>query len=384
MRLTRSWILVALAAALGCGGGSGSHPDGAAAGATGSAGTTGSAGATSAAGTTGATAGTTGSAGAMSPAGSTGTAGATGAAGADGGAGSAGAMADASVATDAPTTSPDAATSTCGSCTAYAAPTLAGHVAATGLDNLSGMAASWKNPGVIFGHNDRNNAQIYAMGPDGSPRARYVLTGAAAVDPEDLGVGPCPAGTCLFLADIGDNAASRASIAIFRVTEPTVPAAATGDVSVTFDRFAVTYEDGAHNAEGLLVEPKTGALYVVTKPAMGQASSVYRLPHPLAAGMNQAVKVATLPIPKATDKQASAAAAHPCGRGFVVRTYDKLYEFRIAPGAAFETAFAAAPVAIPWATEPQSEAVSYLPDGTGILSSGEGVGAPLERAGCAP
>jgi hypothetical protein len=274
----------------------------------------------------------------------------------------------------------------CGACTAYGAPKLLANVGPTALDALSGATVGWKNPDVIFGHNDRNNAEIFALGFDGALRARYVLAGATGVDPEDLGVGPCPAGTCLFLADIGDNNAVRASIAIFRLTEPSVPTTPIATpVSVAAERFVVAYEDGPHNAEGLLVEPKTGALYIVTKPPLGQPSSVYRLPHPLSAtGMNQAVKVVTLSVPRAGDRQASAAAAHPCGLGFVVRTYNALYEFRVPAGAPFEQAFTATPIVVPSADERQSEAVSYLADGRGILTSGEGVGAPIFRSGCAP
>jgi hypothetical protein len=153
-------------------------------------------------------------------------------------------------------------------------------------------------------------------------------------------------------------------------------------MSVTFERFPFTYPDGQHNAEGLLVEPKTGALYVITKLAAGMPSAVYALPHPLAATGNMAHKVADLPVPKSGDSPATSASAHPCGTGFLLRTSERVYEFRIAAGAAFETAFAATPVSISSATEPQSEAISYQPDGRGYFSSGETASAPLFQVSC--
>ncbi len=71
-----------------------------------------------------------------------------------------------------------------------------------------------------------------------------------------------------------------------------------------------------------------------------------------------------------------------CGLGFVVRTYDRLYEFRIAASAPFETAFAATPAMLPAAEEVQSEAVTYAADGRAVLTTGEGAAAPIFQVGC--
>jgi hypothetical protein len=275
--------------------------------------------------------------------------------------------------------------SACTACTSYGTPMMTGRVQVADLDNLSGMAVSWKNPGVLFAHNDMTQAHVFALAPDGRLLARYSLSAAGAVDIEDIGVGPCDAagGTCLFLSDIGGNLGARADFAIFRLAEPQVPVTANATaMPVTFERFSFTYPDGQHNAEGLLVEPKTGALYVVTKVAAGMPSAVYALPHPLAASGNMARKVADLPVPKSGDSPATSASAHPCGLGFLLRTGERVYEFRIAVGAAFETAFAAAPVSLASATEPQSEAISYRPDGRGYFSSGETPSAPIFEAAC--
>jgi hypothetical protein len=257
-------------------------------------------------------------------------------------------------------------------------------VQAAELANLSGMAASWRNPGVLFALNDMTEARVYALAPDGRLLARFQLASAGAVDLEDMGVGPCSGGTCLTLADIGGNLSARTEFALYRIAEPAVPAAGSSTVTtVSFERFRFAYPDGSHNAEGLLVEPTSGAIYVVTKLAAGQASAVYGLPHPLSAtALNMARKVADLPVPRAGDMPATAASAHPCGRGFLVRTGNTAYEFRIAAGAAFESAFAATPTAVPAGTEPQSEAITYRPDGLGYYSSGEMGSAPIFAVAC--
>lgn len=280
----------------------------------------------------------------------------------------------------------DARGAVCEACASYGTPALLGHVATTALAELSGVTASWANPGVLFAHNDRNRAVVYALSRAGALLATYQLEGAPAMDIEDVGIGPCPQGTCVVLADIGGNlSASRTEFGIFRFAEPRVTAEATSaPVTVAFERFRFAYEDGAnHNAEGLLVEPRSGALYVVTKVAAGQPSAVYRLPHPLVANVvNRAMKLADLPVPRAGDMPLSAAAAHPCGLGFVVRTYNAVYEFRIPAGASFDDAFRATPTALPAANEPQSEGITYEADGRGYVSSGEGAGAPIYGVGC--
>ena len=273
----------------------------------------------------------------------------------------------------------------CAICTDYAAPVLLANAGVSELANLSGAAVSHRNTGVIFAHNDGAEVDVYALGEDGKQLGRFTLPDAGAVDVEDMEVGPCPAGTCLYLGDIGGNRSSRTEYNVLRATEPEVsPAKPAGDVTLTFERFRFSYDDGAaHNAEGLMVDPQTGTAYVITKLSPGQASAAYRLPNPMVTGsVNTATKVADLPVPASSDKEATAASAQPCGGGFILRTYNTVYEFRIAAGAPFEDAFRATPVTVPAATETQSEAISYRPDGRGYITSGEGASAPIYQVLC--
>jgi hypothetical protein len=250
------------------------------------------------------------------------------------------------------------------------------------LDALSGLASSRKHPGVIYAHNDHDRPNVYALNMSGQLLTRYDLD-VSATDTEDIAVGSCPAGSCVYFADIGDNAAARASYAVYRFAEPDVPATPSDQhQNVAFERFPFMYEDGSHNAEGLFVAPDGSAIYIVTKPASG-AASVYRIAQPyLTTGMNRAVKAADLPIPSADDEQTSAAAGHPCGLGFLVRTYNKVYEFRIAHGMPFESAFGVQPSVAAMPDEMQSEGIDYFPDGRGFVSSGEGRSAPVMATRC--
>ena len=284
-------LLVAFLCAGGCGGGNGPG------GTSGAGGMSGIGGASQAGGTPGVS-GTSGVAGALDRAahrragasgarasGSPGTAGAGGVGGAPATAGTGGATAG------------SGGSATCGGCAAYGTPVRTGQTPAE-LDNLSGMTASWRNPGVLFAHNDMTQATVFALATDGHLLARFALVNAGAVDIEDIAVGPCPGGTCLYLADSGGNlSASRVEFAIYRIAEPAVPAGGTtATTNVSFERFRFAYPDGAnHNAESLLVDPATGALYIITKVAAGQPSTAYALPSPPStSGVNTLRKVADL------------------------------------------------------------------------------------------
>ena len=80
-------------------------------------------------------------------------------------------------------------------------------------------------------------------------------------------MGRCPAGSCIYVGDVGDNAAKRKRITVYRIAEPTDAA---GSATVT-DVFHATYPDGAHDAEALLLAPD-GRLHVVTEGGIPASS----------------------------------------------------------------------------------------------------------------
>src|SRR5262249_3978534 len=138
-----------------------------------------------------------------------------------------------------PTASP------CGACAAYASPRESGRVSEPALRELSGLAASRVHAGVYYAHNDSGDrARVVALDARGSALGEFRLAGATATDWEDIAVGPCPRGSCVYLADTGDNDANRPEIALYRVEEPPAPRAHAAPVDVAFERFAFRYPDG--------------------------------------------------------------------------------------------------------------------------------------------
>jgi hypothetical protein len=187
----------------------------------------------------------------------------------------------------------------------------------------------------------------------------------------------------VYLADIGGNISSRTSYAIVRLPEPMVsPGQVASTTALTAEKLTFSYPDSAvHNAESLVVDPGSDKIYVITKEASGP-STVYRLTGTFGGPAVVAEKVVTLTVPKTADGPATGGSAQPCGAGFLLRTNTVLYEFRIAAGAAFESAFAATPRLVPLLVETQGEAVTYRPDGRGYLNTGEGAMQPINQVGC--
>jgi hypothetical protein len=171
------------------------------------------------------------------------------------------------------------------------------------------------------------------------------------VDVEALA--PGRAGT-LWVGDIGDNSRVRGSVTVHRL----VPRDGTVDAA----SFDLTYPDGPHDAETLLVHPRTGRLLVVTKrPLVGGA--VYRAPARLSEGdVHRLDRVGSVPG-MITDGTFLAG-----GRRVLLRTYGTaaLYTY---PG--FEQL---ADVELP--EQEQGEGIAVGRDGTAYLTT-EGAGSDV-------
>jgi hypothetical protein len=131
-------------------------------------------------------------------------------------------------------------------------------------------------------------------------KAQVAVTGARVVDWEDIAAGPCPGGSCLYIADIGDNDRVRQRITIYRVPEPKPGDAMTRPA----EAFDAMYPDGPHDAEGVIVAG-AGELFVITKAAEGAA--LYRWPGPLRAGTATRLElVGKVPVARVTGAAMSA------------------------------------------------------------------------------
>lgn len=135
------------------------------------------------------------------------------------------------------------------------------------LDEVSGIVASRVQPDVLWMHNDGDAKYVYAVRPSGQLVARVRLRPGIR-DLEDIAIGPGPqAGRdYLYLGDIGDNDERRPEIRVWRFAEPIVGSVPEARLSAAdVDEFRLSYPDGPHNAEAMMVDPRTGDLLIVTK-----------------------------------------------------------------------------------------------------------------------
>jgi hypothetical protein len=233
------------------------------------------------------------------------------------------------------------------------------------ISESSGLAAGVASD-RLFTHNDSGDtARFFALGPTGRTVATFVLRGVQARDWEDIERGPR---RTLWLADIGDNSATRdLGILVHEVPEPTGPSATLTPVS-----YRLRYEDGPHDAEALLVSPRTGRLLVVTKSLAG--GDVYEAPAALGAGIaNVLRRVGHVPVPEVTAGDVS-----PDGTHVVLRNYTAAYEWGV-QGDDLAGALRGEPVRIPLPSQRQGEGITYSRDGQSLLISSEGAGQPVYR-----
>lgn len=286
----------------------------------------------------------------------------------------------------------DAGPLVCGRCTRYGAVTNAGVVNIAELNEASGVATSHAHPGVLYVHNDSGGRPvIYITNTTGADLGELVLDGANNVDWEDVALGPCASGSCLYIGEIGDNSRINvAPYAVYRVAEPTTVSAtkSVGSMSVPFERLALRYpNDEKHNAETMMVHPVTGDVYVVTKVDPGQKSSVYKATAPLTTSRpNDLVKLGTLNVPDGFDLQITAGDIDVCGTTVLIRSYTAMYQYTLDVGASFDSIFDNTFTRVPapaWpSVEPQGEAVTWA-SGGGYYTVSEGAQPMLHFVGCA-
>jgi hypothetical protein len=268
---------------------------------------------------------------------------------------------------------------------AYGSPKYLGELEDKSVDESSGIVASRRNRDLFWTHNDSGDGPfIYAFDRAGEKRGTWRLTGAKALDWEDIAAGPGPqkGQSYLYVGDIGDNGRERREIVVYRVAEPVV---ALDDVATNrlepqqtepVDTIRLRYPDKRYDAEALAVHPATGDLYVITKTRnTTAAASVYKLAAPFStSAVNTLEKVGEVSVPSLLPGMITGGDISPDGTRLILCDYFNAYELSLPEnsGGNFDDIWKQSPAIVRLGERQQGEAICYRSDGRAILATSEG------------
>ncbi|MBL3657826.1 hypothetical protein [Fulvivirga sediminis] len=234
------------------------------------------------------------------------------------------------------------------------------------VNEASGIAASIRNPGMIWTHNDSGGQpRVFLMDEHGKHHGTYYLRNGINRDWEDMatGPGPDPDKNYLYIAETGSNYGQYPYFHIFRVEEPL--AGDTANVTAIVDWLTFTYPDGTNDSECLLVDPLTKDFYIFTKKEPNVA--VYRYPYPQPKKDSETlIKLGTIPFSHVVGGDISAD-----GSEILLKTYDKILYWKRKEGESIWEALQRKATRLPYIPEPQGEAICWKKDGSGFYTLSE-------------
>ena len=259
-------------------------------------------------------------------------------------------------------------------CPKFLAGRKVGTVEPARINEASGIAASRKNPGVLWVHNDDGPAWVYALNREGKLLGTYNLVGARMRDWEDIAVGPGPEPNVsyLYIGAIGDNDGRKKGIAVYRVAEPNVDTGRSKAINEVngVEVLEMNYPDGPRNAETLMVDPLTRDLYIVTKEGK---SRIYRAEFPQSTTEKTTLEyVTSLSWGTATGGDIS-----PDGQEIVVRGYFGASLWIRPQKGPLWKAFDGPGCTVPIVIEAQGEAICFDANGAGYYTTSENKHQPI-------
>ena len=232
------------------------------------------------------------------------------------------------------------------------------------MTEVSGLAYSRANPGMIWAHNDSGHPNVLFLldAATGATVARYTISGASNVDWEDIEIALDPTDNIpyIYVADTGDNNERRPDCSIYKFKEPVFHPDHEGLNNIYEDkgleRFRFTYPDGSHDTEAMLVDPVTQDIYLTTKRDV--FSFLYVMPYPQTSKeIRTIIKVGEFAF-----REATAGSVSPDGNRVVIKNKQNIYYWTRAEGEKMMHLLARTPMRVPYVGEPQGEAICFDED----------------------
>jgi hypothetical protein len=268
----------------------------------------------------------------------------------------------------------------------YGPPKVLAELKSREIDESSGLVAA-QLTGVYWTHNDSGDGPfIYAIDEIGASRGVWRVGGAENHDWEDIAAGPGPdtSKRYLYIGDIGDNDDNRKGLIVYRISEPTITDndAATSRqnprVTESAEVIRLRFPDGKHDAETLMVHPKSGDLYIVTKVALENAV-VYKAAAPLPLDKQIVMtRLNELDLRNLVGGAVTGGDISPDGRRVALCDYLQGYEATLpATSNNFDDIWKQPMIALDLGKRKQGESIAYRLDGKALLATSEGKHSPL-------
>jgi hypothetical protein len=235
------------------------------------------------------------------------------------------------------------------------------------LKEVSGVASSVNNKGLLWAHNDSGNSpEIYLLNENLEIVATCRLKGIENRDWEDIAVGPGPdpGRTYVYVADIGDNESTYPYKFIYRFEEPVI---STGDSEInvsSIDKIVFRLQGETKDTESLLIDHKTKNLYVISKRE--DPVHLYEIKYPyVPMDTVTAVDIMSLPF-------AQIVGADYSKRGdILIKNYASVYYWENSANENVIALLKKQPVHVDYEREPQGEAIAWAVDGSGFYTLSE-------------
>jgi hypothetical protein len=267
----------------------------------------------------------------------------------------------------------------------FGRPQVFGNIRSQDVNESSGVAASKCQNDIFWTHNDSGDgAFIYAFNVTGENLGTWRVDGATNVDWEDMAIARTQDGKCfLYIADTGNNKLDREVLVIYRVEEPVVSEKDKGRRkknaidTAKAESMQFRYPDSVQDAETLMVNQRTGHIYVLTK-RMTDPSNIYKFSWPKDDGVVTAEAIGTLSVPAFPAGLLTGGDMSSDGRRVIVCDYARAYELSLPTDATnFDDIWKQTPRTVDLGKRDKGEAIAYIPNASAIVATSERVNSPI-------
>ncbi|GAB2492535.1 hypothetical protein [Arenimonas alkanexedens] len=267
-------------------------------------------------------------------------------------------------------------------------PEVMGLVSDGAIDEISGLAAARRHPGMYWAHNDSGGGDtLHLIDPGGRRLASVATPDAPNIDWEDMASFRLDGRDYLLVADTGDNGGIRQSLVLHVFEEPqdlSRPASLAWSV-----RFR--WPDGPRDCEAVAVDARRGEVLLISKKRV--PAELFRVPLGATETEQVAELIGTLPGIEQPDQgdlrrsptygryrsQITGADLSPNGRVLAVLNYRSVHfvvrdvDGDWSPGLADKLPH----LTLPWL--PQAEAIAFSLDGRSLTVASEQLPSPIIR-----